>query len=120
MYIDPKRPKTAHQRGTRMKSQAKRIATVVYKNRRGVIMKMSDVTADMEPTTVAKTWKAGREQVRLIVLQSEIATYPFPIAVFVLSFRFVKVLRVETNDCKGKDQLQEPKDQVDDVLNREA
>jgi hypothetical protein len=56
----------------------------------------------------------------LIVLQSERTTYPFPIAVFVFAFRFVEVLRVEANDCKGKDQLQEPKDQVDDVLNREA
>lgn len=37
-----------------------------------------------------------------------------------LSFRFVKVLGVEADDCKGKDQLQEPEDQVNDVRHREA
>jgi hypothetical protein len=55
MYIDPKRPKTAHQRIKRIMSQVKRIATVVYETRIGMIMKISAVTAASEPTTVAKT-----------------------------------------------------------------
>jgi hypothetical protein len=38
----------------------------------------------------------------------------------VLSFRFVKVLGVEADDCKGKDQLQEPEGQVNDVRHGEA
>ena len=57
MYIDPKRPKTAHQRIKRIMSQAKRIATVQCEMRMGMIMKMRAVTAEKEPTTVAKTCK---------------------------------------------------------------
>lgn len=59
MYIDPKRPNTAHQRMKRNRSQAKRIATVVYETRMGMTMKISAVTAEKEPTTVAKTCRRG-------------------------------------------------------------
>jgi len=55
MYIDPNRPKTAHQRMKMIQSQAKRSATVVNEAMRGRIMKIRAVTAEREPTTVAKT-----------------------------------------------------------------
>jgi hypothetical protein len=119
MYIDPKRPKTAHQRMKRIASQAKRIATVVYEIRMGRIMNIRAVTAEREPTTVAKAWKVRCEQPRLLI-NSFRMTYPFPIAVFVLSSCFVQVLRVEANDCESEDKLQESEHEVDNVCNGEA
>ena len=119
MYIDPKRPNTAHQRMKRMTSQAKRIAMVVNEMRIGRIMNIRAVTAEREPTTVAKTWKARCEQLRLRPERLR-ETYPFSIAVFVLFSRFVEVLSIEADDCKGEDKLQEAEHEVDDVHNREA
>jgi hypothetical protein len=119
MYIDPKRPKTAHQRMKRIKSQAKRIATVVYEIRMGRIMKTRAVTAEREPTTVAKTWMVRCEKLRLPPKRLR-GTYPFPITVFALFSRFIEVLRVEANDRKGEDELQEPEHEVDDICNGEA
>jgi hypothetical protein len=55
IYNDPNSPKTAHQRMNRMTSHAKRIATVAYDNKIGIIAKISAVTADREATTVANT-----------------------------------------------------------------
>jgi hypothetical protein len=119
MYIDPKRPKTAHQRMKRITSQAKRIATVVYAIRMGRIMNIRAVTAEKEPTTVAKTWKARCEQPGVLINTFR-TTYPFPIAIFVLFSCFVKVLRVQANDCEGEDKLQKSKHEVDNVCNGQA
>jgi hypothetical protein len=119
MYIDPKRPNTAHQRMKRMASQAKRIAMVVDEMRIGRIMNIRAVTAEREPTTVAKTWKARCEQLRLRPERLR-GTYPFSVAVFVLFSRFVEVLSIEADDCEGEDKLQEAEHEVDDVRNREA
>ena len=95
-----------------------------------MIRKMRAVTAEREPTTVAKTWeqRLGVEQRLQCSIYGEQGRswgrrgglYPFPIAVFILLPCFVEVLCVEPDDCKGENKLQEAEDKVGDVGYGEA